>query len=485
MSFTVLHISDLHRSPEDPISNDELLSTLEADRAHYTKEPVAIPAPDAIVVSGDIIQGVVVGEADYEARLSEQYEVALTFLRELTTRFVDGDISRVIIVPGNHDVDWNTARGAMEPVPEVEYPEQLSPEYVTPRSDYRWNWGDRTLYRIVDRDLYGRRFHAYERFRSEFYGTAGENTSGEPSHYTLHELFDGRIGVVAFNSCEGNDCFSFQGSIAEEALARAHLDLVDKASQHDLLAGVWHHSVDGPPDRSDYMDVNTVYRLTGKGFRVGFHGHQHRAQASHRYIQLPGTERFALISAGSLCAGSRQLPTGVNRQYNLVELSDSLEEAKVHVREMAVSTVFGPAMRVDMGGKSFVGLKWNLSTGFEKTVRARIDADVMTAETILQGGDPKTAAEILKHTDWPVGSYGRDLLLTALDDGKDWSGIVAHFQPPATVQELTTVVKSLVELRNHEEADWLLDRLGPDLSMQAAAQRDLKAWISARKRSQS
>ena len=57
---------------------------------------------------------------------------------------------------------------------------------------------------------------------------------------------------------------------------------------------VWHHNVEGAPYSSDYMDVDTIYRLIGKGFRLGLHGHQHRAQASHRYLHLPGDEPMAI-----------------------------------------------------------------------------------------------------------------------------------------------------------------------------------------------
>jgi 3',5'-cyclic AMP phosphodiesterase CpdA len=113
-SFSILHISDLHRSPADPISNAELISALVGDRERYVNESPRIPAPEAIVVSGDLIQGLPLGTTDYETKLDDQYAVADEFLDELVKRFLDGDRSRVVIIPGNHDVDWNTALEAME-----------------------------------------------------------------------------------------------------------------------------------------------------------------------------------------------------------------------------------------------------------------------------------------------------------------------------------------------------------------------------------
>ena len=85
--FSILHISDLHRSPQDPISNDELISALVGDCARYVHEEPQIAVPEAIVVSGDIIQGVPLGAENYEAILAEQYAVAEEFLMNLYADF--------------------------------------------------------------------------------------------------------------------------------------------------------------------------------------------------------------------------------------------------------------------------------------------------------------------------------------------------------------------------------------------------------------
>ena len=70
--FSILHISDLHRSPRDPISNDELISALIGDCDRYVHEDPVVTAPEALVVSGDIIQGVSLGHANYEAELKNR-----------------------------------------------------------------------------------------------------------------------------------------------------------------------------------------------------------------------------------------------------------------------------------------------------------------------------------------------------------------------------------------------------------------------------
>jgi len=45
--FTILHISDLHRSRDEPVDNDSLVAALVADRDRYSGETPVVPAPNA------------------------------------------------------------------------------------------------------------------------------------------------------------------------------------------------------------------------------------------------------------------------------------------------------------------------------------------------------------------------------------------------------------------------------------------------------
>ena len=57
--------------------------------------------------------------------MKDQYAVANSFLTALCDRFLDGDRSRMVLIPGNHDICWNTSRLAMEQVPDAECPSNL------------------------------------------------------------------------------------------------------------------------------------------------------------------------------------------------------------------------------------------------------------------------------------------------------------------------------------------------------------------------
>ena len=329
-----------------------------SDMRRYEREEPPIRAPDAIVVSGDIIQGVPLGTAGAAAELAEQYSIASAFLMVLAERFVGGDRSRVVLVPGNHDIDWVMSRDAMSLVPPDQIPEDLPSELHRLETAYRWNWKTRELFQISDPALYEQRMAAYWQFFDEFYqGVHGllKVTRAQPAH--LYSLCDARIGVAAFNSCQGNDCFAFHGSIPRDAVAQAHLDLLDKGG-FELLIAVWHHNVDGPPYRTDYMDIDIVRGMIGRGFRLGLYGHHHRGEAVPLQIHLAGRETMAVISAGSLCAGARELPTGSYRGYNIIEISDNMRQARVHMREMSVANLFCPSRRAAFGGLSWVDLQW-------------------------------------------------------------------------------------------------------------------------------
>lgn len=484
--FSILHISDLHRSPRDPITNDELISALVGDRDRYIHEDPAVPAPEAIVVSGDIIQGVPLDTADFEAELDRQYAAAAEFLDELVSRFLDGDRSRLILIPGNHDIDWNTAFAALEPVERKDFPPSLATSIYGENSEYRWDWKSLTLYRIADPSLYARRLEAFWIFFERFYAGVSGLLKVEPkSDANLFSLCDGRIGLAAYNSCHGNDCFAFHGLIRKEAVARSHLELNDTGVPFNLRIAVWHHSIEGPPYRTDYMDVDIVRGMIGRGFRLGLYGHQHKAQITPHQVWLPDRERMAVVSAGSLCAGAYELPIGVHRQYNVLEIAPDFQSVRVHVRAMAVANLFSRGHLMDFGGASFADLDWKPP---RNAAGISIDADaartrqaIEQAETAAKAGDPARSVEFLEDLSLPPGSYQRELILTAATDAQDWRVVINVTNPPASIQELIQRVEALNRSGDPEGAADAMDRFSAQLQFPEAMALELRGRIKAQK----
>lgn len=465
--YSILHISDLHRSSHDPIANDTLVAALLADRDRYATETPEIPSPDAIVVSGDLVHGAPL-QSDYRAEIRRQYEVTHDLLAALADRLLNGDRRRVVMVPGNHDCCWNTARSTMCSVDPEDEPPDIRSALLQPESPYRWSWHDRKLYRVRDVDKYRRRFDAYWDFVDRFYDDADlAHSIDRDRGFNLFELDDGRIVVAAFESLHTNDCLSFRGAIADGTVSRCGLALRDFDNRYRLRVAVWHHSIYGPPEQMDYMDVKAVHEMIGVGFRLGLHGHQHYAQTAVHYLHQPDAA-IAIVGAGSLCAGGHELPRGIDRQYNILVLNDEYDGAKVHLREMGLGNQFGRTHRAAFGVDGAVTLEWRLPTdpmGRPIDVTSRADAKAVTvAEVALRAGDPDAALSTLERSRRTRGSYTRRLYLKAAEMAGRWDLVVSATANPEDADELVVLAYAFEMAKQIDKARNVLllhsDRVG-------------------------
>ncbi|KTC01161.1 hypothetical protein AO386_23520 [Pseudomonas syringae ICMP 11292] len=467
--FSILHISDLHRTPNAKISNEELLSALVRDRDSYVLGDNPIRAPDAIVVSGDIVQGVSLKASNGQASLQAQYDEAEQFLRKLAIEMVDGDHSRVVIVPGNHDIDWQLAKKAMRLVEVGDLPANVLGALQEPNSIYRFSWATREVFQIVDMDQYSKRLDAFWSFFASFYSGVTNLLRVVPgSDANVYSLHGGRIGVAAFNSCHGNDCFAFHGSIPAKIIAQTYLDMRD-LGPFELAVAVWHHNLEGPPYRSDYMDIEIVRAMIGRGFRVGMYGHQHRAQVSVQSLKLAASETMAILGTGALCAGGGELPNGSNRQYSIVEINDDLCSAKVHVREVTASDLFGPSALSEFERQASRDVAWDRPTNslgvpIDTGLRA-ISTATEQAERLIKQSLHGDAFTIL----WPLrdklSAYGRRLLIIAAECSRNWAGLVVLTLVPTTIEELVKGVDARVRLGDFGPAASILEQFANVLEM--------------------
>lgn len=479
--YTILHISDLHRSSSSSLSNEELISSLVQDRERYMKEDPRIMPPLAIVVSGDLIQGVCLGAENPSDEIRRQYGLAEEFLDGLAREFLEGDRSRLIIVPGNHDVDWNTACQAMEPIAEEKTPADLPAALHQENSDLRWDWRTRTLYRITDPQRYEKRMDAYWNFFERFYRDFPELSVKQSNRdFRLFSLHEGRIGIVAYNSCYRNDCFAHHGMISGKSIARSHMAL-EGGNAFELRVAVWHHSIEGPPYRADYMNIDTVRSMIGRGFRLGLYGHQHEVQVNPCEIRLPGRESMAVIGAGSLSAEDAELPHNTSRQYNLLEISPDLRLIRTHVRGMIVANLFSRAILPQFGGKSYEEMQLEPlcnSVGTPVNMRARsVEICVRKAEIAINDEKPQKAVELLCGLSLPPGSYERALFLHAANEAKDWSSVRQVIDTPETADELLLLYEAHVSSRDLDSALDALDRFSQKLKLSEDVENNLRGRI--------
>lgn len=443
MTVSILHISDLHRDPENPISNQALLDSLECDRRRYTsEESQPIKAPDLVIVSGDVVQGVRHDTVDAEKKLRRQYEEALDFLGRLAQRFVAGDRERVIVIPGNHDVSDYHFRRSLRLVPIASDRKlDLVGQLFSPNTHMRWSWPDLALHEISDHALYERRFNPFAEFYGQFYQGRRTYSTDSTRQFDFFDYPSLGMTVVAFSSCHNNDLFNRQGAIHPDCIANAGQHLRDRSFDGRLRVAIWHHNTEGAPSMSDYMDPDIVQNLIDRGFSLGFHGHQHKPQFLDTRFRHGPDRRITVISAGTLCGGAA---FGFRRSYNLVELDLQNHSGRLHLREMQNDNlqlpIWGPRPLSPTAATYHEFI-------FEPapTPLARCDSVIgrlIEAQRFFDNGDFNGAANTLL----PLVErepLARRLFLECLNHSDDMAAVVQYFDPPRGEIEALTLMNAL------------------------------------------
>ena len=452
-----------------------LIASIASDNARWATETVPIPSPDAIVVSGDIIQGVMLGESDYRQKIAQQYEVAAEFLSKLAERFLSGDRSRIILVPGNHDICWNTAFQAMREVPTHSIPKNIPAILKDSTSPYRWSWHELKLYEIVDWDLYAQKLAPFFKFRKDFYKDITMPFSiDDTSEYQLFELDDRRILVSTFNSVKSNDCFSEVASLDINTIGSCSLSLIDNCREYKLKIGVWHHSLYGDPHETGYLSVKYIHEMNNNGFQLGLHGHQHFSSVNAYRICLSETSKaMAITSVGSLCAGTKDLPRGVNRQYSVIVINDDYLSAEIHVREMDEGGQFR-MKNTPFFPNGYATVSWS------KNDPLLIDPDkrnfysfIEKIEHLLRKKLFDEAIEIIGQEHYLLSRfrdvpYLRALISECYSAVKNHNGLIDFIETPRDQAEGTYYIEALMALHRFEEAGVLIQ----DETIASAAIKD-------------
>ncbi len=469
---TLLHISDLHRTSGPRLSNDELFAAITSDATRWSGE--GISSPDLVVVSGDLVQGVSIGTTDPDSEISAQYSEACDFLRQLAAEFVDSDRSRVVIIPGNHDVDWGRARNAMEPL--ATCPDGIASKAYEASSNVRWNWREQKAYEISDRDLYKSRFKHFRQFQADFYeGLDPSPLSHSDGDLVFVEYPSLGLVIVGFASWHGNDCFCHVGEIDSASLASSRKLLA--GSNAPVAVAVWHHNIVGGPRANDYMDQRVIHKLIDFGFSLGLHGHQHYPGAAPFELRLPNLTSMAVVGAGSIAVGDRELPTGERRQFNIVVIDPNSNSITVHVRAMSSGGVFTGSHRDDFGGKTFIKLNLPPSPSRPKppTPIQRLDV-AMTAVATEQY---EKGLELLAEINTSHSHEKRQIEIRALDGLGRQEELIELLDPPQSVDEVVRVISLLLNGGRFDEAAVCLN--AASALVDHALFEELTATITARR----
>ncbi|HET9626957.1 MAG TPA: metallophosphoesterase [Kofleriaceae bacterium] len=315
----ILHLSDLH------VTHDGKELNQLWGRARHA---MAGQRFDFVVISGDLTQRAAAAEYGKLKRFLEQEIEPLVLGDRATAK------TRIVIVPGNHDVDWSAdvfdTLALADARPDHAQQWFADGQWRPDTQPYRLKTGalGHTSAFAIRGERYHERFAAVQAFLTDYY--AGQlqaphrpfalvdpraTGSGD---WQAHVFPDAHVALIGFNSCFRNDRYWHGGQIHEDAIteARDHIDAIDR-SRSFLRIGVWHHGLESHRARPDRLTFENLTALVTSGIKVGFHGHVHKSHAQlHRFI----TDDFALVSTGTLGAAADDRPDAVANQFSIVDL---------------------------------------------------------------------------------------------------------------------------------------------------------------------
>ncbi len=290
----ILHLSDLHFGTLDQAN------LWSSQLAEDLRNELEIPQLDALILSGDI--------ANYST--PDEYNAAEHFLNKLRQQF-SLTPEQIIIVPGNHDINWKQAKKAYRLERREEYDGELREGCYIDRGD---------IIEIRDEQDYKQRFanfsHFYQVIKGEPYPPDYEQQG------ILHHLTEQNLLILGLNSAWQLDHhYKTRANIHPIALSNAldQINLNQKTYQNCLKIAVWHHPIHSTGE-DRITDAAFLDRLAVAGFRLFLHGHVHEAKTSnYRYDMNKDGRNLDQICAGTFGAPTKELVTGTPWQYNLLK----------------------------------------------------------------------------------------------------------------------------------------------------------------------
>ncbi len=299
----ILHLSDIHLG--DEIEANKYRMQLETDLKHELK----INKLEYLVISGDI--------GNYSTK--DEYKAAFVFIDKLIKHF-GLDSNRVIIVPGNHDLNWDLAEKAYNFV--------SSRKLSEPLPEGRFIPAGKPGVLLRDEEAYRKRFVNF----NEYLYSKVHRGQIYPYEYAeqgiLHLNPHDRILFLALNSCwEIDHHYTNRYSINMEALVHAFDQLTNGNYDNWLKIAVWHHPVSG----REMMNDDFLQLLSVHNFQICMHGHIHEAQEG--FYKYDSNRGLHIIGAGTFGAPVKEQMPGIPLQYNLLKFDPEEGTITVETRK--------------------------------------------------------------------------------------------------------------------------------------------------------
>lgn len=301
--FKILHLSDLHITVESrPI---DMLQPLLSDLKRGYDDNFSFNKIDYIVISGDITA--------YGKK--EEFTVAKKFI-ELLLHDLEISAEMCIIVPGNHDMDW-------EGVYEFKKVEELNEKE---RSIHPY-FEKRQCYGIRNEKKYQLRFANFKEFYKDI--TKLEYPDNVEQETIAFPVDSFGIQFLAFNSCwEIDERNQSKASINNSALSNCLYEIAKEVTKPVFRIAVMHHPVMG----NDNIEENGICleRLLRENVRILLHGHVHE-ERSDIFCRRDKEKSMHIVGTGTFGAISKDRPESTPCLYSVIQV-EKHKKIKVHVR---------------------------------------------------------------------------------------------------------------------------------------------------------
>jgi len=279
-AITVLHLSDLHFGRHHRFEADEGLGSL-LDRLRQDLDERRDRdglRPDLLVVSGDLA----------EHGQKQEFDRAHRFLQSLA-RLLELPVRRVVLIPGNHDINWNKSRA---------YFEDCAGDGVDPVEPYF------------------RKLVFYKQLFDRFYEGEPGITFTEEEPWTFFEHPDLGLVVAGLNSviAESHRDDDHHGFVGERQLRAFAEKLRPYKERGFFRLGVMHHDPfhrRTPRTEQDFKDLS---RLLRPSLNLVLHGDVHEERLQWLYSNVP------VFGVGSAAVGVVQRAPEVPNEYEILQI---------------------------------------------------------------------------------------------------------------------------------------------------------------------
>ncbi|GKU25072.1 metallophosphoesterase family protein [Clostridium folliculivorans] len=307
----ILHLSDLHFTPEINVENEVYLLVSDLKKVYFDnpENTLRLDDIDYVVISGDFIR---------RGGSKTSFDKAYTFIKLLSER-LSLPFQKFVIVPGNHDLSWDITMASYH----------LTQGLPGPNDQVVTNVRSDIFYLKRDDEEWYKKFTFYSQYLFErLYGIPFPTNPKKQLKVILGDFFDHKkIAFFMINTSAEIDQFHRDTTYFDtEGLISASKEIQGKDF---IKIVVGHHPV--CPTNGYGTDIQFSNAMQNEDFKFYMHGHVHRTISLEYMNPQNINPNMLMIGAGALSAQADALWPGVPERYNVIRIANTDKHGKLLV----------------------------------------------------------------------------------------------------------------------------------------------------------